>query len=303
MEKKPTSAITVIFYIIGIIFLAVSAFMLYTAISYTRTYLQTYDATFSDMWSNSVQYIIAQFVPYLGIGVVCLGIGKAIKESRKAAGVQQAQTPAEVSTDVSAQTSAEDSGLAEKLDLLAKEIDAMREVLSIKIEEKEKRDSYRLNEMGKRLESVMVADAVLRSESEAIIPVEDMEAMETAEAECAECAEPAECAKPEGDVPPLFRIAAPMAMPEIPRTISVPSIMSESGIMAMPEVPHFIKVPAIMRMSGIMAMPEIIRTGEWLEDLDAYAKRDARKDTFSKIELEEAIAREEVLQEMQKDRK
>lgn len=302
MEKKPTSAITVIFYIIGIIFLAVSAFMLYTAISYTRTYLQTYDATFSDMWSNSVQYIIAQFVPYLGIGVVCLGIGKAIKESRKAAGVQQAQTPAEVSTDVSAQTSAEDSGLAEKLDLLAKEIDAMREVLSIKIEEKEKRDSYRLNEMGKRLESFMAAVAVkaeadAKSERTADIQNEEPDALPD------ESQTAGECAAPEGEVPQIFTMAEEMAMPEVPRTISVPSIMSESGIMAMPEVPHFIKVPAIMRMSGIMAMPEIIRTGEWLEDLDAYAKRDARKDTFSKIELEEAIAREEVLQEMQKDRK
>lgn len=273
MEKKPTSAITVIFYIAGIIFLAVSAFMLYTAISYTRTYLQTYDAAFADMWSNSVQYIIAQFAPYLGIGVVCLGIGKAIKEAKIAAAAKAEPAPV-----VSESLTAAD-GTAEELKRLAGEMEAAREVLGIKIEEKEKRDTYRLNEMGKRLESFMAAVAVqaeadAKAGGAADVQTEEPEVLPD-EPETAD-----EAAAPEGEVPQIFTVA---------------------DTMAMPEVPHLIKVPSIMRMSDIMAMPEITRVSEWLGDFDAYAKRDARKDTFSKLELEEAIAREEALQELKKE--
>ena len=84
MNNNKTPASTVIFYIIGIILLIVSAFMLVTAITYTKTYLQSYDASFSDMWSNSIQYIITQFVPYFGMGIICLGLGRAIKGSAAA---------------------------------------------------------------------------------------------------------------------------------------------------------------------------------------------------------------------------
>ena len=84
MEKKKTPVSTVIFYIIGIILLIVSLFMLWTAVNYTKTYLASYDATFKDMWSNSMQYIITQFVPYLGMGVICLGLGRAIYGSANA---------------------------------------------------------------------------------------------------------------------------------------------------------------------------------------------------------------------------
>ena len=62
MDNKKTPVSSVFFYIIGIILLIVSLFMLWTAVSYTKAYLQSYDASFSDMWSNSVQYVIAQFV-------------------------------------------------------------------------------------------------------------------------------------------------------------------------------------------------------------------------------------------------
>ena len=82
VTKDKTPGITVVMYILGIIFLIVSAFMLFTAITYTRTYLESYDAAFADMWSNSIQYVIGQFVPYLAFGIISLGIGKAIKEFR-----------------------------------------------------------------------------------------------------------------------------------------------------------------------------------------------------------------------------
>ena len=98
MEKKKTPVSTVIFYIIGIILLIVAAFMLWTAVNYTKTYLTSYEATFKDMWTNSVQYIITQFVPYLGMGVICIGIGRAIYGSANAK-VAQAAEAAEAPAD------------------------------------------------------------------------------------------------------------------------------------------------------------------------------------------------------------
>ena len=167
MENKKTPASTIIFYIIGIILLIVSAFMLVTAVTYTKTYLQSYDASFSDMWSNSIQYIITQFVPYLGMGVICLGLRRAIKGSAVAkAAAPKAEAKAEEKTEenaAEAQLAEEAAALKEalsdadegKIEDLIRRIDTNREVLSIKIEEKEKRDSYRIKELGKKVEDFL----------------------------------------------------------------------------------------------------------------------------------------------------
>ena len=174
MNNKKTPVSSVIFYIIGIILLIVSLFMLWTAVNYTKTYLQSYDASFSDMWSNSVQYIIAQFVPYLGMGVICLGLGRAIAGSAaaKAAGAavkaaeEQPQEAAEAETAEEAAAEAAPEMEAEAAPVqaavsdgqiadLIRRIDTNREVLSIKIEEKEKRDSYRIRELEKKVEGFL----------------------------------------------------------------------------------------------------------------------------------------------------
>lgn len=82
LVKTPTPGISVAFYVIGLVFLVISLFMLFTAISYTKMYLESYDATFADMWSNSIQYVLEHFIPYVGFGIISIGLGKAIKEFR-----------------------------------------------------------------------------------------------------------------------------------------------------------------------------------------------------------------------------
>ena len=150
MEKKKTPGVTIVFYIVGILFLVVSAFMLVSAIAYTSTYLQSYGATFSDMWSNSLQYIIAQFMPYLGIGIVALGIGKVAKDTRnmKVEAAQGDTSRLEAMLQKQADVSEE---MSENIRYLSENLDTTREILGIKIGEKEKRDAYRLQEMGKGL--------------------------------------------------------------------------------------------------------------------------------------------------------
>ncbi len=80
--EAKTPAFTKFFYAVGIGFLAVSLFMLITAIAYMKTYLASYDVTFGAMWSNCIQYIIEHFVPYLAAGLISIGIGRAVKEFR-----------------------------------------------------------------------------------------------------------------------------------------------------------------------------------------------------------------------------
>lgn len=201
MEKKKTPVSTVIFYIIGIILLIVAAFMLWTAVNYTKTYLTSYEATFKDMWTNSVQYIITQFVPYLGMGVICIGIGRAIygsanakvaqtadaaetPEGAKAETAEAADAPAdgaaeaaeaaeaaadnaETEAPVKAEAGVAAAGAAvgaaagagavsaSQLEELIRRIDTNREVLSIKIEEKEKRDSFRIKELEKKVDGFL----------------------------------------------------------------------------------------------------------------------------------------------------
>ena len=191
MEKKKTPVSTVIFYIIGIILLIVAAFMLWTAVNYTKTYLTSYEATFKDMWTNSVQYIITQFVPYLGMGVICIGIGRAIYGSANAkvaqaaesaeAPADAAETPADAPADGAAEAAADNAETeapakaaagvaaagaagaaagagavsASQLEELIRRIDTNREVLSIKIEEKEKRDSFRIKELEKKVDGFL----------------------------------------------------------------------------------------------------------------------------------------------------
>ena len=260
MEKKKTPVVTIVFYIVGILFLVVAAFMLVSAIAYTSTYLQSYGATFSDMWSNSLQYIIAQFMPYLGIGIVALGIGKVAKDTRnmKVEAAQGDTSRLEAMLQKQADVSEE---MSENIRYLSENLDTTREILGIKIGEKEKRDAYRLQEMGKGLTAAF--ETLERKTPEPIVitvPAVEAPAVETPAAEepavetpAAEepavetpAAEAAASAAPAGPVPQIFRVARSMTAPACPAVDSA----ADAGAAENSTTPQIFTVSRRMTMPG-----------------------------------------------------
>lgn len=250
MEKKKTPVVTIVFYIVGILFLVVAAFMLVSAIAYTSTYLQSYGATFSDMWSNSLQYIIAQFMPYLGIGIVALGIGKVAKDTRnmKVEAAQVDTSRLEAMLQKQADVSEE---MSEKIGYLSENLDTTREILGIKIGEKEKRDAYRLQEMGKGLTAAF--ETLERKTPEPIVitvPAVEAPAVEThaAEEPAVEtpAAEAAASAAPAGPVPQIFRVARSMTAPACPAVDSA----ADAGAAENSTTPQIFTVSRRMTMPG-----------------------------------------------------
>lgn len=250
MEKKKTPGVTIVFYIVGILFLVVAAFMLVSAIAYTSTYLQSYGATFSDMWSNSLQYIIAQFMPYLGIGIVALGIGKVAKDTRnmKVEAAQGDTSRLEAMLQKQADVSEE---MSENIRYLSENLDTTREILGIKIGEKEKRDAYRLQEMGKGLTAAF--ETLERKTPEPIVitvPAVEAPAVEThaAEEPAVEtpAAEAAASAAPEGPVPQIFRVARSMTAPACPAVDSA----ADAGAAENSATPQIFTVSRRMTMPG-----------------------------------------------------
>ena len=250
MEKKKTPVVTIVFYIVGILFLVVAAFMLVSAIAYTSTYLQSYGATFSDMWSNSLQYIIAQFMPYLGIGIVALGIGKVAKDTRnmKVEAAQGDTSRLEAMLQKQADVSEE---MSEKIGYLSENLDTTREILGIKIGEKEKRDAYRLQEMGKGLTAAF--ETLERKTPEPIVitvPAVEAPAVEThaAEEPAVEtpAAEAAASAAPAGPVPQIFRVARSMTAPACPAVDSA----ADAGAAENSTTPQIFTVSRRMTMPG-----------------------------------------------------
>lgn len=235
MEKKKTPVVTIVFYIVGILFLVVAAFMLVSAIAYTSTYLQSYGATLSDMWSNSLQYIIAQFMPYLGIGIVSLGIGKVAKDTRnmKVEAAQVDTSRLEAMLQKQADVSEE---MSEKIGYLSENLDTTREILGIKIGEKEKRDAYRLQEMGKGLTAAF--ETLERKTPEPIVIT--VPAVETPAAEAAASAAPA------GPVPRIFRVARSMTAPACPAVDSA----ADAGAAENSATPQIFTVSRRMTMPG-----------------------------------------------------
>ena len=250
MEKKKTPGVTIVFYIVGILFLVVAAFMLVSAIAYTSTYLQSYGATFSDMWSNSLQYIIAQFMPYLGIGIVALGIGKVAKDTRnmKVEAAQGDTSRLEAMLQKQADVSEE---MSENIRYLSENLDTTREILGIKIGEKEKRDAYRLQEMGKGLTAAF--ETLERKTPEPIVitvPAVEAPAVEThaAEEPAVEtpAAKAAASAAPAGPVPQIFRVARSMTAPACPAVDSA----ADAGAAENSTTPQIFTVSRRMTMPG-----------------------------------------------------
>lgn len=241
MEKKKTPVVTIVFYIVGILFLVVAAFMLVSAIAYTSTYLQSYGATFSDMWSNSLQYIIAQFMPYLGIGIVSLGIGKVAKDTRnmKVEAAQVDTSRLEAMLQKQADVSEE---MSEKIGYLSENLDTTREILGIKIGEKEKRDAYRLQEMGKGLTAAF--ETLERKTPEPIVIT--VPAVETPAAESAASVAPA------GPVPRIFRVARSMTAPacQAVKPAAEDSATADAGAAENSATPQIFTVSRRMTMPG-----------------------------------------------------
>lgn len=287
MKKKKTPLITIALYAAGVLFLLMALFMLVTAITYTKAYLESYDATFADMWSNSVQYVIAQFGPYMGIGIVALGLGKAIKESRRAQ-----ETGGRSGLAGRSMTYSDKADASLKEDELMREMETVREVISIKIEEKEKRDSYRLGELERKLESVIAAYAAADEESASAYE-EDAAADE----ESAATDEESVAADEEGAAADEEDAAANEESAVAYEESAGDEETEAENIR--PAGP----VPQLFRMEETMAMPAIPRTEEKTGELefDAFAKRDAKKDTFSKDELRAALAREEEFQKAKQE--
>ena len=256
MEKKKTPVVTIVFYIVGILFLVVAAFMLVSAIAYTSTYLQSYGATFSDMWSNSLQYIIAQFMPYLGIGIVALGIGKVAKDTRnmKVEAAQGDTSRLEAMLQKQADVSEE---MSENIRYLSENLDTTREILGIKIGEKEKRDAYRLQEMGKGLTAAF--ETLERKTPEPIVitvPAVEAPAVEThaAEEHAVEtpAAEAAASAAPAGPVPQIFRVARSMTAPacQAVKPVAEDSATADAGAAENSATPQIFTVSRRMTMPG-----------------------------------------------------
>ena len=251
MDNKKTPASSVVFYIIGIILLIVALFMLWTAVSYTKAYLQSYDASFKDMWSNSVQYIITQFVPYLGMGVICLGLGRAISGSAAAKAARSKDDdapdflPAAAKAPEPAEAEPVESRVAaDQVEDLIKRIDANREVLSIKIEEKEKRDSVRLQKLEQKVEDflndVLYINEPLEelvNKQAGLVAEEEPAAAEVAEAPAA------------GPTPQIFRVARNMTAPACP-IVSAPAEAAEAA-----EAPVAGPTPQIFRVARNMTAP------------------------------------------------
>lgn len=256
MDNKKTPASAVIFYIIGIILLIVALFMLWAAVSYTKAYLQSYDASFKDMWSNSVQYIITQFVPYLGMGVICLGLGRAISGSAAAKAVKAAAKDDDVEDFLPAAAKATESAegepaesrvSADQVEELIRRIDTNREVLSIKIEEKEKRDSVRLQKLEKKVEDFLNDVMYINEPLEELVNKQAGIADEGEPAEAAEAVE----ASVAGPVPQIFRVARNMTAPACP--IIKAAEAEEAPVAA--EVPTAGPTPQIFRVARNMTMP------------------------------------------------
>lgn len=277
MEKK-TPIITIILYITGILLLLISAFMLISALGYIKTYLASYGATFGDMWSNSLQYIIGQFVPYLGIGILCLGLGRAVNSADNAKATSSDQVNPELEARINDIAEAID-GLGHKVNYLSEDIYTARKVIGIKIEETERRDAYRITEMGRGLTAAMKA---LEIEDEPIrinLPVASAEEPAEQQEHSEALSEPSE-GMPESSaavtvngqtevhntLPQIYTVSRRMTMPNCgnnkPRATEITQLSEiESGQLAKAELTVckeekvMKKYPQIFTMARNMVMP------------------------------------------------
>ena len=141
--------------------------------------------------------------------------------------------------------------MSENIRYLSENLDTTREILGIKIGEKEKRDAYRLQEMGKGLTAAF--ETLERKTPEPIVitvPAVEAPAVEThaAEEPAVEtpAAEAAASAAPAGPVPQIFRVARSMTAPACPAVDSA----ADAGAAENSTTPQIFTVSRRMTMPG-----------------------------------------------------
>lgn len=77
-KKKSGSVIVWIFYVLAILMLALTCYMVYSAISYLANYASQYGTTLSSMKGDVFQYTLQQAAPYLTYTILIFGIGKVL---------------------------------------------------------------------------------------------------------------------------------------------------------------------------------------------------------------------------------
>ena len=58
----------------------ISIFMLVSEIRFEMVYLQSYEASFSDMKYNCIRTVIEKFIPYFGLSMVFFGLHSVFKK-------------------------------------------------------------------------------------------------------------------------------------------------------------------------------------------------------------------------------
>ncbi|OLR55847.1 hypothetical protein BHK98_07110 [Hornefia porci] len=82
-KKKSGSVIVWVFYILAILMLALTCYMVYSAISYLANYASQYGTTLSSMKGDVFQYTLQQAAPYLTYTILIFGIGKVLDTVNK----------------------------------------------------------------------------------------------------------------------------------------------------------------------------------------------------------------------------
>ena len=123
--KQRKNGMSKVLYFFGVLFVLVAAFKLIVAVGSNNVYLQSMEASFGDMWKESLVNIIEAFAPYLGIGIVCIGLGAALNRTVEAAADDRGESDVEEVTEA----------FKEHVEDLSEEIAAQRKDTTLKIDD------------------------------------------------------------------------------------------------------------------------------------------------------------------------
>lgn len=76
--KSGQPALTKVLYVIAALMAVIFVYMVISNISYMNAYLATYRMTFSEMWMDTIQYVITGSISYLVYAILIFCAGKII---------------------------------------------------------------------------------------------------------------------------------------------------------------------------------------------------------------------------------
>ncbi len=76
--KKSSSGFARFLYVISAALLLAFVYMLYVNVTYISSYITSYGMSFSDMWQEAIQYIVAGSINYFVYAVLVFSAGKII---------------------------------------------------------------------------------------------------------------------------------------------------------------------------------------------------------------------------------